>query len=84
MDFIQKFYCLYFKDDYSLNQDIRDIFTHENPVIHNFHTFLLVNSKTSLSQLMNKRILINLFQKPATQRIRNRISTADNLARYLF
>jgi len=84
MDFVQNLHCFYLKNNNSLNQNIRNVFTHKNPVIHHLQTFLLPDLKTSLPQFMNQRIFINLFQKATTQRIRNRISTANDLGRYLF
>ncbi len=63
MDFVQNLHRFYLKDNDSLNQNIGNVFTHKYPVIHHLHIFLWLYFKTSLPQLMNQRIFINLLQK---------------------
>jgi len=65
VDIIQNPNCLYFKNDDFMYQDIREIFTYDDTIVHNPQTLLLIGHEPRFPQFMNQRVLIYFLQKPA-------------------
>jgi hypothetical protein len=68
---IQRLHNLQFDDNGVLNQHISRIFADNDIVVPDRDPMLLCHAETCLTQLMSKRILVNLLEKAGPERIHN-------------
>jgi hypothetical protein len=66
-------------DDHGpFHDQVRDEITHQDSVVADFDALLLYDREASLAQLMGQSILVDLFEKAGTKRVRHLVRTAND------
>jgi hypothetical protein len=69
---------LEFNDDPVLDQEVGGLFTNDHVVVKDNDSAMLDGAEPALAQLIGKRILVNLFNEPMTERIGNPECASDD------
>ena len=78
VDVLDMLDTLQFDDDRACNQQVCNILSSDDPVVHHFHRVLLCNLESRLPKLVCKSILVDLLKGTCSQRVADLKSCPDN------
>jgi hypothetical protein len=75
---VQFFDCFQFDDHCAVHHKVGGVLANDHAIISDDNTALLLDGKARLTQFVRQRVLIYLFDKARSQRIRDRECTSDD------